>query len=130
MRMMVNLSVTRQRILQTLRYMGMSEDLTGFEYTIAAVDYVLHTDSWPIQYSSEKGVYGKVAAEFDNSWRNVERSLRYSIQNVYNQPDLSRLLTVVGYSCHPDKGVPQVSTFLRSLANHIKLEVMNSDTEA
>lgn len=127
---MVNLSVTRQRILQTLRYMGMSEDLTGFEYTIAAVDYVLHTDSWPIQYSSEKGIYGKVAVEFGNSWRNVERSLRYSIQNVYNQPDLSRLLTVVGYSCHPDKGVPQVSTFLHSLANHIKLEVMNIATDA
>lgn len=128
--MMINLSVTRQRILQTLRYMGMSEDLTGFEYTVAAVDYVLHTDNWPIQYSSEKGIYGQVAAEFGNSWRNVERSLRYSIQNVYNQPELSRLLTVVGYSCHPDKGVLPASAFLHSVANYIRLEVMNIDTEA
>lgn len=127
---MINLSGIRRTIMQTLRYMGMSEDLSGFEYTAAAVDYILHTESWPIQYSSENGIYGKVAAEFGSSWKTVERSLRYSIQSVYNQPDLSRLLTVVGYSCHPDKGVPQASTFLRSLANHIKLEVITCDTDS
>lgn len=127
---MINLSDIRRTIMQTLRYMGMSEDLTGFEYTTAAVDYILHAESWPIQYSSENGIYGKVATEFGSSWRNVERSLRYSIQSIYNQTDLNRLLDVVGYSCHPDKGVPQASAFLHSVANYIRLEVIDRDTEA
>lgn len=127
---MINLSNTRRNIMQTLRYMGMNEELSGFEYTAAAIDYIIHTESWPIQYSSEDGIYGKVAAEFGSSWKNVERSLRYSIQSVYNQSDLSRLLNVVGYSCHPDKGVPQASAFLHSVANYIRLEVITCDTEA
>ena len=110
------------KIMQTLRSMGMREDLGGFMYTVSAVDLILAADTVSLQYCGPKGIYGQVGALYNTTDKRVERSLIYVIRALYSEGAEYRIDEVVGKSCALENGFPTVSTFLCSVANYIRMQ--------
>lgn len=110
------------KIMQTLRSMGMREDLGGFMYTVSAVDLILAADTVSLQYCGPKGIYGQVGALYNTTDKRVERSLIYVIRALYSEGAEYQIDEVVGKSCALEKGFPTVSTFLCSVANYIRMQ--------
>lgn len=111
-------TLVRNITIELLKELGVPCNLTGYDYTIAAIR-ILVSD---LRYYSSRmtsGVYRTVAFECDAADIRVERCIRHAIEFAWNNGDTDVFYKYFGNSVSRNKGKPTNSHFLVTLARVI-----------
>lgn len=69
-----------------------------------------------------RGLYPKVAEEYDSTKYRVERAMRFAIETAWNKGEVDYLHQLMGYTVDEKKGKPTNLSFIAKIADQIRLE--------
>lgn len=104
-----------------LRDLGAPLHIRGYQYTIAAVLFMVANPSVRLSMTAAMGVYPIVAEAFDSTGYRVERSIRYLKECILLRSDLEAVNSIFGNLANPNTGLITNQSFLIAL----KLEVID-----
>lgn len=108
-------------ISEVLYSLGMPTNLLGYKYLRFAIQLSVRNPK--MLHSITKTVYPAVAAEFDTTPANVERSMRHAIEVVWDRGDINILQNSFGYSVDPNRGRPTNSEFISKIVDRLILGI-------
>lgn len=108
-------------ISEVLYSLGMPTNLLGYKYLRFAIQLSVRNPK--MLHSITKTVYPAVAAEFDTTPANVERSMRHAIEVVWDRGDINILQNSFGYSVDPNRGRPTNSEFISKIVDKLILDI-------
>lgn len=111
-------------IHEELISIGVSPRYRGYSDLLVALKYVVGNElcNRTLPMTGENGLYTHVANELDRSPSKVERSIRYIVDIVFNNPANSSVLReIFGNIINIDSGKVTNSAFIKGLARHISL---------
>lgn len=108
-------------ISEALYSLGMPANLLGYKYLRFAIQLAVRDPK--MLHSITKRLYPSVAAEFDTTPSNVERSMRHAIEVVWDRGDVDILQNAFGYSVDPNRGRPTNSEFISKVVDKLILGI-------
>ena len=105
-------------IMNLLLEIGIPANLSGFTYAREMIP--LFIDNKYLKIRIIEDVYKVLAEKYNNDWRNIERSLRHSIEYAFSYGNADLLEDIFKYSIKPT-GTVSCKTFLITLAEYVKL---------
>ena len=114
-----------KEVAYVLKYIGIAQDLLGYEYIKHAVDLILkdrkHIDS------VTKELYPELAKKFKATPSRVERAIRHAVESCFNHIDQDIIEFMFGNSISVDKGRPTNTHFLAAIVEAVRfIHVPNS----
>lgn len=104
-----------------LRDLGAPLHPSGYQYTIAAVLFMVVNPGVRLSMTTTMGVYPTVAEAFDSTGYKVERSIRYLKECILLRGNLKAMDSIFGNLANSNTGLITNQSFLIAL----KLEVIN-----
>lgn len=104
-----------------LRDLGAPLHPSGYQYTIAAVLFMVVNPNVRLSMTTALGVYPTVAEAFDCTSYSVERSIRYLKECILLRGSLKAVNSIFGNLANPNTGLITNHSFLIAL----KLEVID-----
>lgn len=115
--------VTEKRVKRLLRDFGLPANLNGYAYISYAVVYMASKES---KISMTNDVYPRIAEAFNDRSSCVERSIRHSIERIFEKGNAEVIRKVFGdVANHNKKGKLTNSEFLFMCLEYLKDEVQN-----
>lgn len=115
---------TEDLIRDLLLELGMPDHLRGHRYLVYALSTVLK-DPEKI-HSMTHILYPEVAAHFDASCPQVERSIRHAIEICWDRGDLEVLHSYFGNTVSANRGKPTNGEFIARIANALRRQMQQA----
>lgn len=103
---------------QILFKIGMPAHLDGFQYLKLAIPLVCQDNTYLKKMTTK--LYPEIAEKFNTEWWNVERSIRASIEIVFNKGNSKELYEMFGNSIDAKKSKPTNSQFIATIVEYLK----------
>ncbi len=100
-----------------LNLIGMDKKLKGYQYSVSAINELAQKNG----FSNINNIYDLVGFSFSAKRNNVERNIRYAIENTWEQGNVNEIDKLFGYTVDREKGKPTNSEFIYLIADKIKL---------
>ena len=100
-----------------LNLIGMNKKLKGYIYSINAINYTVKQSA----FTSINDIYNMVSTVCLNKPDNIERNIRYAIENTWEQGNVKEIDKLFGYTVDKEKGKPTNSEFIFLIADRIKI---------
>lgn len=101
---------------------GIPPHIKGYYYLGFAIDSVREEPD--LLNRITKGLYPKVAQEFETTCQRVERAMRHAIEVAFDRIDVTVMHELFGWSVDCDRGKPTNSHFIAAIVEALKeLEV-------
>lgn len=100
-----------------LELIGMNKRLKGYSYALNAINEALKLND----FININHIYDKVGYKFLANSVNVERNIRYAIENTWEQGNVKEIDKLFGYTVDREKGKPTNSEFIFLIADKIKI---------
>lgn len=111
-------NVLKRRIFDILMEIGMSTGVSGFKYSMEAIQLLMKDDNLSIT----KELYPSIAKKFDSTPSRVERGIRHAISIVFQRGKTEVLEKYFG-TVYAAKTVKITNTeFLKTIAYILQLE--------
>lgn len=114
-----------QWALSNLMEMGMPVNLRGFFYLRTAVGLVLSDPTY--MRSITKRLYHDVGILENTTGSRVERAVRHAIDITFEKGNTEFLHTVFRNSINPDTGRPSNGSFISTMAEKLRIEIMKGE---
>jgi len=105
-------------ISNTLKDLGMSPRLLGFNYLKEAIKLTLKDES--MVHRMTKVLYPTVAQTFGSKSSRVERAMRHSIESGWHHANIDFQKDVFGYTVSADRGKPTNAEFIATVVEYLK----------
>lgn len=109
-----------ERITKILTELGMTFNIKGFNYARYAIKLV--TEDHKILENMTQKLYPMVAEEFNTTFSNVERGIRYAIMKTWDYGNVEACCKYFGWTISMGKGKPSNSEFIALLADYLQLK--------
>ena len=106
----------RFEIASVVKDLGISAHLSGYRYSISAVQLLLESDK---HWDSFMDLYGLVGKEFDKSAGSVERTIRHAISSCWDRANPETVKKMFGHSIGVEK--PTASEFIATIADYLSM---------
>lgn len=100
-----------------LDLIGMDKKLKGYQYSVNAINEAAQYYG----FINIKDIYEQVGYSFLVKKSNVERNIRYAIENTWEQGNVTEIDKLFGYTVDKEKGKPTNSEFIFLIADKIKI---------
>ncbi|MBE7091603.1 MAG: hypothetical protein E7365_00270 [Clostridiales bacterium] len=101
-----------------LNEIGMCKKLKGYHYLLFVIDEIILGGFCP----NINLTYENVGKIFGTKKENIERNIRYAIENTWEQGNVNEIYNLFGYTVDKEKGKPTNSEFIFLIADKIKLK--------
>ena len=105
-------------VTKLLRELGVSQSVLGFKYLVYAT--MLALDDWNYIETVTKGLYPKVAEQFDTTGSRVERAMRNAIERAFETGDRDVQVKVFGGGISMHSGKVTNSEFVAGCAREVQ----------
>lgn len=107
----------RQKISETLDLIGMDKSLKGYRYSLLAINELANCNLW----QDINAVYDFVGKICCTKKENVERNIRYAIENTWEHGDIKQIDKIFGYTVDKEKGKPTNREFIFMIADKVMI---------
>ena len=115
----------KAEITKVLRNLGVPCHIKGYDYVRTAVMMCVH-EPVLLQYIT-KGLYVRVAEEFDTTSSRVERAIRHAVELAWQRGDMDVLMRYFGNTVDATKGKTTNSEFIATLVDYIIMKGANNE---
>ena len=113
---------------KTLKRLGFSTALNGYEYIFYAILFIIESPSQ--SYPITRKLYPRIAEKFKVSCTSVEKSIRCSIEAAWLIGDFDFMIEIFQSSVSQQKDRPSNRQFITTIAEYIRLEMLFNSTQA
>lgn len=106
-----------QNIGLMLDLIGMDKKLKGYRYSLIAINELAKGDLW----QDISAVYCFVGLSCNTKKENVERNIRYAIENTWEQGNIKEIDKIFGYTVDKEKGKPTNREFIFMIADRVMI---------
>lgn len=106
----------RAKISWELKKMGVPAHLSGYEYLISCVEYIMEHG----RCSITKELYPEVAKKHKMTSSKVERAIRHVVEVAFDRADPDTMYNYFGSSVDPLRGRPTNTEFIFTLVEYLK----------
>lgn len=106
----------RFEIASVVKDLGISANLSGYHYSICAVQLLLESNDY---WDSFMKLYHFVGKEFNRSATAVERAMRHAIALNWDRANPETVKKIFGHSIGDEK--PTVSEFVATIADYLSM---------
>ena len=104
------------RVTELLHIMGAKPNIKGYRYLREAV--ILVYNDWNYMDAITKALYPDIAKKFDTTGSRVERSIRHSMEVIFQCTNIEVLTSV--FSCNPCSRKPTNSEAIACMVEYLK----------
>lgn len=115
--------MNKQTISTVLKDSGISPALSGYHYSIYAIDLMANDIS--LMNDITKKLYPTVAKKFNTTASRVERAICHAVKAGWNRGNQSLQNKLFGYTIDSNKGRPTNTEFIVTVADYL---IMQSET--
>ncbi len=103
----------KQKVVETLQYLGYSSKHQGTHYLSDAI-WEIYQSPDPLFFNLIKGIYPTIAKKYNKTINNVKSSINKSTENMYYECDIGKLKDFFHF-CYDTK--PTVKTVIFAVLN-------------
>lgn len=109
-------------VSKILREIGISYNLLGYSYIKASI--LIALDEPSLLKKITKGLYPRVAKEFETTPNRVERAIRNAVEVAWIRGNVETLHNIFGYTINSEKGKSTNSEFIAGVVEYIKVNLL------
>lgn len=121
-----NTQFVEDMIRGLFKELGVPHHLIGRDYVLRAIELVMSDRVYINEIT--KGMYPRIAAEFDTTASRVERAIRHAIEVTFDRGDYDSIIRVFGNTTNGYKGKLTNGEFIAGCAEEIRLRMKRNDT--
>lgn len=107
-----------KEIAYILKYIGVSQDLCGYEYIKHAINLILEDRKYIDRITKE--LYPTLAEKFKTKPLRIERAIRHAVENCFNSIDPDIIEPIFGNSIPAGKDRPTNTHFLAAMVETVR----------
>lgn len=114
---------SQQKITKILHTLGVPSHIKGYVYIRDSIGIMATLNEGCGGITKE--VYPEIAKKYNTTPSRVERAIRHAIEISWNRGDYDTMEEIFGHSVDYDKAKPTNSEFIATIADHIKMDLIN-----
>lgn len=111
------------KITKLLHSLGIPSNIKGYQFIRSAITMVYHNPK--LIGGITKELYPDLSIKFNTSTQRVERAIRHAIEVSWLRGDIDLMEEIFGHSVDIDKAKPTNSEFIVTIADKLRLEMIN-----
>lgn len=108
-----------------LKRVGLPEHLEGHKLLEEIFILCLEDDSY--LYNMKNKLYKEISIKYNKTYKNIEKTIRYSITICWDNMDYDDRERLFGYSINYNKDKPTTKQFIYTITNYLKNNLINVD---
>lgn len=110
-----------------IKLVGVPAHIKGYQFLRDAIIWTI--EDMGLINAVTKELYPGIAKKYNTTSSRVERAIRHAIEVAWERGDIETINKLFGYTVHNNKGKPTNSEFIAMIADRLRLQLKNGDTD-